>query len=89
VAPSAVQSSNPMCQGKLNCVRFPSILQIAKIRIESRDLPVFATDNQSNAFGTEIAGFIGIRTLSQMKLTIDYRDGLINLEVYEFKKARE
>lgn len=66
-----------------------AILQIAKIRIESHDLPVFATDNQSNAFGTEIAGFIGIRTLSQMKLTIDYRDGLINLEVYEFKKARE
>jgi Tfp pilus assembly protein PilF len=66
-----------------------AILQIAKIRIESHDLPVFATDGQSNGFGTEIAGFIGIRTLSQLKMTIDYRDGLVNLEVYEFKKARE
>jgi hypothetical protein len=24
-----------------------------------------------------------------MKMTIDYRDGLVNLEVYEFRKARE
>jgi tetratricopeptide (TPR) repeat protein len=59
------------------------------IRIESHDLPVFSLDGQSNGFRTEIAGFIGIRTLSQMKMTIDYRDGLVNFEVYELKKARE
>jgi hypothetical protein len=50
---------------------------------------VFSADNISASDGTEIAGFIGIRVLSQMKMTIDYRDGLVNLEVYEFKKARE
>jgi predicted aspartyl protease len=66
-----------------------AILQFAKMRIESHDLPVFSTDNVSAAEGTEIAGFIGIRTLVQMKMAIDYRDGLVNLEVYEFKKARE
>jgi tetratricopeptide (TPR) repeat protein len=66
-----------------------AILQFAKMRIESHDLPVFAADNISASDGTEIAGFIGIRVLSQMKMTIDYRDGLVNLEVYEFKKARE
>lgn len=66
-----------------------AILQFAKMRIESHDLPVFAADNISASNGTEIAGFIGIRVLSQMKMTIDYRDGLVNLEVYEFKKARE
>jgi len=66
-----------------------AILQFAKMRIESHDLPVFSTDNISAAEGTEIAGFIGIRTLVQMKMAIDYRDGLVNLEVYEFKKARE
>lgn len=66
-----------------------AILQFAKMRIESHDLPVFSTDNISASDGTEIAGFIGIRALSQMKMTIDYRDGLVNLEVYEFKKARE
>jgi tetratricopeptide (TPR) repeat protein len=66
-----------------------AILMFAKMRIESHDLPVFSTDNISAAEGTEIAGFIGIRTLVQMKMTIDYRDGLVNLEVYEFRKARE
>jgi tetratricopeptide (TPR) repeat protein/predicted aspartyl protease len=66
-----------------------AILQFAKMRIESHDLPVFNIDNISNSEGTEIAGFIGIRTLTQMKMTLDYRDGLINLEVYEFQKARE
>lgn len=66
-----------------------AILQFAKMRIESHDLPVFSADNISASDGTEIAGFIGIRALSQMKMTIDYRDGLVNLEVYEFKKARE
>lgn len=66
-----------------------AIIQIAKIRIESHDLPVFALDGTSNSFGTEIAGIIGILTLSQMKMTIDYRDGLVNLEVYDFKKASE
>jgi tetratricopeptide (TPR) repeat protein len=65
------------------------ILQFAKMRIESHDLPVFPLDGVSSSEGTEIAGFIGIRTLVQTKMTIDYRDGLVNLEVYEFKKARE
>lgn len=66
-----------------------AILQFAKMRIESHDLPVFSTDNISASEGTEIAGFIGIRTLVQMKMVIDYRDGLVNFEVYDFKKARE
>lgn len=66
-----------------------AILQFAKMRIESHDLPVFSFDNTSASEGTEIAGLVGIRTLVQMKMTIDYRDGLVNLEVYEFKKARE
>jgi tetratricopeptide (TPR) repeat protein len=66
-----------------------AILQFAKMRIESHDLPVFSADGISESDGTEIAGFVGIRVLSQMKMTIDYRDGLVNLEVYEFKKARE
>jgi tetratricopeptide (TPR) repeat protein len=66
-----------------------AILQFAKMRIESHDLPVFSFDHNSASEGTEIAGLVGIRTLVQMKMTIDYRDGLVNLEVYEFKKARE
>ena len=65
------------------------ILQFAKMRIESHDLPVMSMDRMSSQEGTEIAGFIGIRTLVQMKMTVDYRDGLVNLEVYDFKRARE
>ena len=66
-----------------------AILQFAKMRIESHDLPVFSFDNTSANEGTEIAGLIGIRVLAQMKMTIDYRDGLVNLAVYEFRKAQE
>lgn len=66
-----------------------AILQFAKMRVESHDLPVFPFDHTSASEGTEIAGLVGIRVLVQMKMTIDYRDGLVNLEVYQFKKASE
>ena len=66
-----------------------AILQFAKLRVRSDDIPVFDATNISNSEGTEISGFIGIKTLVQMKLTIDYRDGLVNLEPYDFKPARE
>jgi Flp pilus assembly protein TadD/predicted aspartyl protease len=65
-----------------------AILQFAKIRVRSDDIPVFDFGS-SDSEGTEIAGLIGIRTLTQMKMTIDYRDGLVNLEVYDFKRAQE
>jgi Flp pilus assembly protein TadD len=64
------------------------ILQFARVRVRSDDVFVFDS-SVSNYHGTEIAGFIGIKTLVQMKMTIDYRDGLVNLEVYNFKPARE
>jgi len=66
-----------------------AILMFAKLRIESHDLPVFALNGTSSSEGTEIAGLIGIRTLVQTKMTIDYRDGLVNLEPYTFKQAHE
>jgi hypothetical protein len=66
-----------------------AILQFSKMRVESHELPVFSTDNISASAGTEISGFIGIRTLVQMKMTIDYRDGLVDFKVYDFKQARE
>jgi predicted aspartyl protease len=66
-----------------------AILQFSKMRVESHELPVFSTDNISASEGTEISGLIGIRTLVQMKMTIDYRDGLVDLKVYDFKQARE
>jgi tetratricopeptide (TPR) repeat protein len=66
-----------------------AIMQFAKVRVRSDDIPILDLHRESNGFGTEVAGFIGIRTLVQMKMTIDYRDGLVDLKVYEFRKARE
>ncbi|MBZ5521433.1 MAG: aspartyl protease family protein [Acidobacteriia bacterium] len=60
-------------------------LQFAKVRVRSDDIPAVPI----NMGSTEIAGLIGIKTLVQMKMTIDYRDGLVNLEVYNFRPARE
>ncbi len=65
-----------------------AILQFGTVRVRSDDLPVF-DHGISDYEGTEIAGLISIRTLVQMKLSIDYRDGLVNFEVYVPKKARD
>lgn len=65
-----------------------AILQFGKVRVRSDDLAAFAL-HLSSPDGTEYAGLIGIKTLVQMKFTIDYRDGLVNFEPYEFKPARE
>jgi hypothetical protein len=59
------------------------------MRVRSDDIPVFDVTNISNSDGTEISGFIGIKTLVQMKVTIDYRDGLVNFEPHELRPARE
>jgi Tfp pilus assembly protein PilF/predicted aspartyl protease len=66
-----------------------AILQFAKMRVQSADIPVVGVGGTGGPGGTELAGLIGIRTLVQMKMTIDYRDGLVNLAVYDFKPARE
>jgi predicted aspartyl protease len=60
-------------------------LQFAKVRVRSSDIPAVPL----NLDPTEFSGLIGIQTLVQMKMTIDYRDGLVNLEVYDFRPARE
>lgn len=77
--------------GKVNQVQSgdKAILQFARIRARSDDFPAHSLDGISESEGTEIAGLIGIKTLVQLKLTLDYRDGLANFEVYEFRPARE
>jgi len=66
-----------------------AILQFAKMRVQSADIPVVSIGGTGGQDGTELEGLIGIRTLVQMKMTIDYRDGLVNLSVYDFRPARE
>ena len=61
-------------------------LHLAGLHVRSDDILAF--DHSSvggGSQGIEIAGFIGIRTLVQMKFTIDYRDGLVKLEPYQIK----
>ena len=55
----------------------------AGVHVESTDILAF--DHKSISGGTELAGLIGITTLVQMRMTIDYRDGLVKLEPYEIR----
>ena len=59
-------------------------LHFAGVHVKSNDILAF--DHKTVGGSTEIAGLIGITTLVQMKMTIDYRDGLIMLEPYEIRK---
>jgi tetratricopeptide (TPR) repeat protein len=60
-------------------------LHFAGVHVRSDDITAF--DHRSVANGTEISGLIGITTLVQMKITIDYRDGLVKIEPYQTKKV--
>lgn len=60
-------------------------LHFAGVHVRSDDILAF--DHKSIGGDTEIAGLIGITTLTQMKMTIDYRDGLVKLEPYQVKNV--
>ncbi len=60
-------------------------LHFAGVHVRSDDITAF--DHRSVANGTEISGLIGITTLVQMKITIDYRDGLVKIEPYQTKRV--
>ena len=53
----------------------------AGVHVQSTDILAF--DHASISGGAQFSGLIGITTLVQMKMTIDYRDGLVKLEPYE------
>lgn len=55
-------------------------LQFAGFRQKSLGMTTFDMWNQSRSVGTEVSGFLGLPLLSMFKLTIDYRDGLVNFE---------
>ncbi|WP_263355885.1 retropepsin-like aspartic protease [Acidicapsa ligni] len=44
------------------------------------EVPAFDTSNISRNLGVEVAGFLGARTLTQMSIHIDYRDGLVRMD---------
>jgi len=65
------------------------IFQFGGMRVRSDDVTSIDFKGISRYEGTEISGLIGIRTLVQMKMTIDYRDGLVKFEPYTVKPARD
>jgi len=54
--------------------------QFANIRQPTHGVFAFDTSRISKNLGLEISGFIGITTLDKLRLTIDYRDGLVHFE---------
>ena len=55
-------------------------LTFSHYRQPARDMVAFDTNNISNRTGTEVSGMLGFAMLYQMKLKIDYRDGLVDFE---------
>ena len=56
--------------------------KFGNMRQEGNDVASFALPQVSRSNGMEIAGFLGIRTLGQLTLAIDYRDALVHF-VYD------
>jgi hypothetical protein len=56
--------------------------EFANLRQKASGVRAFDTSNISKSTGLEVSGFIGISTLRQLTLTIDYRDGLVQF-VYD------
>jgi predicted aspartyl protease len=60
--------------------------QFGRVQQQNLSVVAFDTANLSKNVGTEVAGLIGITTLGQMTLTIDYRDGLVKF-AYDAKRG--
>ena len=54
--------------------------RFANLRQTANGAIAFDTSNISKHLGTEISGFIGITTLQQLTVKIDYRDALVKFE---------
>jgi len=56
------------------------VFQFANIRQPTTGVIAFDTSRISKNMGLEISGLIGITTLDKLRVTIDYRDGLVHFE---------
>jgi predicted aspartyl protease len=54
--------------------------RFANLRQAANEAIAFDTSNISKHLGTEISGFIGITTLEQLTVKIDYRDALVKFD---------
>jgi predicted aspartyl protease/Flp pilus assembly protein TadD len=55
-------------------------LQFSHIRQKYEDITAFDTSSISDSDGTEVSGFMGFSVLGVLRIRIDYRDGLVDLE---------
>jgi predicted aspartyl protease len=63
-----------------------AVLKFSHYVQENQDLAAFDLSGISAATGTEVSGILGFVTLRQFILTIDYRDGLVDLKYTGPKK---
>jgi tetratricopeptide (TPR) repeat protein len=57
-----------------------AVLQFSRFSQLHQDMVTFDVHAISKDLGTEVSGFIGFPTLRNMKMIIDYRDGLVDFE---------
>lgn len=55
-------------------------LRFSHFKQQNEDILAFDLSSMSRHVGTEISGTLGFTVLHMMKMTIDYRDGLVNFE---------
>jgi len=57
-----------------------AVLQFSRFRQPNQDIVTFDVRSISKDLGIEVSGFIGFASLKNMKLIIDYRDGLVDFD---------
>lgn len=57
-----------------------AVLKFSHYQQENQDVTAFDLSGISSSTGTEVSGILGFVTLRQFVLTIDYRDGLVDLK---------
>lgn len=60
-----------------------TVIQFSRFRQPHQDMITIDLHGLSKDLGTEISGLIGFATLKQMKMIIDYRDGLVDFDYKE------
>ena len=84
--PEAKVSTSPMrasgVQGNLDKLYVADhiTLMFAGLRQENPMMTSFDFTSMSDSFGTEISGLLGLPVLSQLRLTIDYRNGAVQMK---------
>jgi tetratricopeptide (TPR) repeat protein len=82
---SKVHDSNVQVNGMSGAVKNvysadTAVLQFSRFRQPNQDIVTFDVRPINRDLGTEVSGFIGFASLKNMKLIIDYRDGLVDFD---------